>query len=112
METSKIETKKPSWLKINKEQAEELVVKLAKEGKSPEKIGLILRDQHGIPTTRVYGIKLNKILKQKSIEVNPDLNNINKKTEKVKKHLEKHKHDTSAKKALIKREAMLKKARK
>ncbi|MEM2455020.1 MAG: 30S ribosomal protein S15, partial [Candidatus Bathyarchaeia archaeon] len=39
----------PAWCKYTPEEVVALVVKLAKEGNSPSKIGVILRDQYGIP---------------------------------------------------------------
>ena len=64
----KEEEKKPSWIKLKPKEVEDLVVDLAKKGESPAKIGLILRDKHGIPKTKVFGKKIKQILDQKGIE--------------------------------------------
>ncbi|MBC7119337.1 MAG: 30S ribosomal protein S15, partial [Methanobacteriaceae archaeon] len=40
---------KPDWVEYSNEEIEELIIKLYKEGNPPSKIGIILRDQHGIP---------------------------------------------------------------
>ena len=42
----------PSWLNQSRDQVSSLVVKLAKDGLSPSKIGLKLRDEHGIPLVK------------------------------------------------------------
>lgn len=43
----------PKWVEQSKEEAEELVVKLAKDGMTPSQIGVALRDQYGIPSARM-----------------------------------------------------------
>jgi small subunit ribosomal protein S15 len=78
------------------------VVELSKEGNSSEKIGLILRDKYGIPRVKLYGKKIEKILKENNLEANSEFHNIQRKTEKLKKHFERNKHDYSSKKSLIK----------
>ncbi len=91
---------KPLWLKMTLEEVETLAEKLAKEGHTAEKIGLILRDQYGIPTTKVFGKKLGKILQEKGLQNNADTVNIEKKFQRIKKHLEKHHKDNKSKRAL------------
>ena len=39
----------PKWVSINPNSVGELIVKLAKKGLTPSQIGVLLRDQHGIP---------------------------------------------------------------
>ena len=54
----------PRWVKYKKGEIEELVAKYAKEGKSSSEIGLILRDQYGIPLIkRATGKKTSQIMK-------------------------------------------------
>lgn len=43
----------PEWVSMSKEEIEQTVVKLAKEGQSASKIGLILRDQYAVPSVRL-----------------------------------------------------------
>ncbi|MBI2449837.1 30S ribosomal protein S15 [Candidatus Pacearchaeota archaeon] len=92
--------KNPSWNKIKYEEVEKLVIEMAKHGMSLEMIGLVLRDKYGIPTARVYGKKLGKILKEHGLEQKSDLAYVNKKLETLKKHLEKNKHDKKSKRKL------------
>jgi small subunit ribosomal protein S15 len=91
---------KPVWLKTSLKDVEDIVEKLAKQDITPEKIGLILRDRYGIPTTRIYGKKLGKILKEKGIYNDSELTNLEKKQEKLKQHLEKNKQDKKSRRAL------------
>ena len=54
---------KPEWTEYSNEEIEELVLKLRKEGKSTSVIGVILRDQYGIPDVKtVTGNKITAIL--------------------------------------------------
>jgi small subunit ribosomal protein S15 len=100
---------KPVWLKHTKEQAEELVIELAKKGLTSEKIGLVLKDTYGIPSTRVFGIKLAQILKEHKLYSNADIVNTEKKLDRLKKHLSKHIQDKKSKRAFMTREARLNK---
>ena len=102
---------RPLWLKIKSEEVEDLVVKLSKEGNTSEKIGLILRDQYGIPTTKLYGKRISQILMEKGITQSADLVNIEKKFERIKKHLEKHHTDRKSKRALSIRTARVRKVK-
>ncbi len=95
---SKLE--KPLWLKTPLEEVEVLIEKLAKEGHTTEKIGLILRDQYGIPTTRVYGKKLGDLLRQKDLYKDANISNTEKKLEVIKQHLKNHSKDRKSKRVL------------
>jgi small subunit ribosomal protein S13e len=45
-------------------QVDELIIKAAKKGQKPSQIGVLLRDQHGIPLVKsVTGSKILRILK-------------------------------------------------
>ena len=101
-----MEAKKPEWLKTSLEELENIVIELAKQGIAAEKIGLILRDQYGIPTVRVYGKKIYEIIKEKlNIKKQDDFQNINKKIEVIKAHLAKNRQDRKVKKNLMSCEA-------
>src|SRR5262245_10449620 len=66
-EETKEKTSKPSWVKMKSEELEKIVVDLAKKGESPAKIGLILRDTHGVPKAKLLGKKITHILKEHGI---------------------------------------------
>src|SRR3989338_222885 len=42
-----------AWVGTPKDQVLEIIGKLAKEGKSEAQIGQVLRDQYGVPSTKV-----------------------------------------------------------
>ncbi|OYT41960.1 30S ribosomal protein S15 [Candidatus Pacearchaeota archaeon ex4484_26] len=101
---------KPLWVKYGKEEVESIVLKLAKQGMQAAKIGLILRDVYGIPLVKpITGKSISKILKEKNLLAKePDeVSNLIKRANKLKKHIEKNKHDVVAKRGLQLTEAKI-----
>ena len=93
----------PTWVKKTPEEVEELVVKLAKEGKRSSEIGLILRDQHGVPDVKaITGRKVARILKDHNLHPKfpQDLMDLMKRAVKLRKHLEKNPKDLHNKRGL------------
>lgn len=80
--------------KITQKEFEKMILDLAKTGLTAEKIGEELRKQKIHP--QEYGKKISKILKESNLYVSPDLKNVEKKFEIIKKHLEKNKQDKRA----------------
>ncbi len=82
---------------------EKIIVELAKQGVPPSKIGLILRDQYGVPSIRkATGKKLVQILKEHNLapEIPEDLFNLMKRAVNLHEHLTKHKKDKHSKRGL------------
>ncbi len=96
---------KASWVTAKPEEVKEKILELAKQGMPAEKIGLVLRDQHGIPKAKLLGIKISKVLRAANIEVNSELVNNQKKIENLGKHAVKNKHDYKAQRSLVKHSA-------
>ncbi len=93
----------PKWLKYKKEEVENLVVKLAKEKIPSAQIGIILRDQYGIPDVKaITGKSISKIMKENKVypEIPEDLLFLMKKAVRLREHLEKHKKDKTSKRGL------------
>lgn len=99
-EKLKASKEKPDWLKTSNKEIEEIVVKLAKQGLTSEKIGLELRDKHGIPKTKLLGKKISQILKENDLHQDATYVNLERKKESIIKHLDKNKQDQRAKRAL------------
>ena len=93
---------KASWVKYKPEEIEEIIVKLAKSGNSSAKIGLILRDQYGIPTLRLNKAKISQVLKKHNIypEIPDDLFDLFRKAVKLYSHMDKNKKDYTSKRGL------------
>ena len=87
---------KPTWVKMKEPELKKLIAELA-EKNAPSKIGMILRDQYGIPTTKVFGKKLKAYMQELGIERNEDLENAERKVEKMKEHLKTNITDRKAK---------------
>jgi small subunit ribosomal protein S15 len=97
--TKPVKKTKPNWIRYDKKEIEQLIVKLSKTGKSSSEIGIILRDTYGVPDVKfLVGKKINKILQENNLQskLPEDLMALIKKQIKITKHLEKNKQDKPA----------------
>lgn len=93
---------KPVWLKTSEEELKKIIAELS-EKYSPAQLGLILRDQYGIPTARLYGKKLTAYLKEiGKYDKKDELKNIIKKLDKLEDHFKSNAQDKRAKHKLQK----------
>ena len=93
----------PSWTGYKPKEVELLIVKLGKEGKTPSRIGLHLRDVYGIPDVKTLKKKkITHILKQKKQldEIPEDLMALIKKSVEIRQHREENHKDMTAKRGL------------
>ncbi|MCD6547687.1 MAG: 30S ribosomal protein S15 [Nanoarchaeota archaeon] len=93
----------PTWVKHKPFELEKLVVKLAKEGLPPSKIGIVLRDSYGVPSVKaITNKKITKILEENGLKpkIPEDLASLIKKVIELLKHIEKNKKDMVAKRGL------------
>lgn len=91
--------KKPTWMGYSPKEVEQLVIKLAKAGKPPAEIGLILRDSYGIPDVKaVTKTRINKILIDNNIKapLPPDFLSLIKRHISMMKHVSANNHDSSS----------------
>ncbi len=101
--TRPISKRPPIWCKYAPEEVEALVVKLAKEENPPSKIGIILRDQYGIPLVKsITGKTVSKILSEAGLSqpFPEDLDNLIKKATRLRSHLGRNKGDLANKRSL------------
>jgi small subunit ribosomal protein S13e len=94
----------PSWMEVSVDDICDQIIKLAKKGMHPSQIGVLLRDQHGIPQVKsITGNKILRILKKNGLapEIPEDLYHLIKKAVNVRKHLEIFTADKGAKYRLI-----------
>jgi small subunit ribosomal protein S15 len=102
--------RRPSGVSAGK--VEELVVKLAKDGNSTSKIGIILRDQYGVPSVKQeVGKSVVQILEAHGIkhELPEDLMNLIKKAIALRRHLARNRRDRISKHGLEVIEARIQK---
>ncbi len=93
----------PSWIRYGAKEIEMLIIKLAKEGHAPSKIGLILRDSYGIPLLKqITGKNITKLLKEKNLlpKLPEDVLALIKRSIAIRKHVEKNNKDETAKRGL------------
>jgi len=94
---------KPEWIEYSNEEIEELILKLRKEGNSTSMIGIILRDQYGIPDVKVVtGKKITKILEDhgQELEYPEDLMNLIRKAVNIRDHLNENPKDLHTRRGL------------
>ena len=102
-ETRPVSKRPPAWCRYAAEEVEALIVKLSKDGYSPSKIGIILRDQHGIPLSKPITEKsVSQILKERNLYSTypEDLENLLRKASRLHVHQDKNKSDLHNKRAL------------
>ncbi len=101
----------PSWLKYKPKEVELLIVKFAKEGKSPSQIGTYLRDEYGIPDVGLVAKKtISEVLEDKGLlrEIPEDLMALIRKAVLIRKHLDSNALDRTAKRGLQLTESKIK----
>ncbi len=110
-EKPKLEKLDISALKKEDKKIFEVIEKLAKEGISKSKIGLILRDSYGVPKSKFIGKKIGVTLKEKGMEsdIPEDFSDLLKRSDELRRHLDKNKQDKSAKRGLQIVESKIKK---
>ena len=94
---------RPEWVTYSNEEIEEMILKFNKEGKSTSEIGIILRDQYGIPKVKdVTGERITEILKRnnQANEYPEDLMNLIKRAVNIRDHLNENPKDIHSKRGL------------
>ena len=94
----------PTWVRYKEKEIELLVVRLAKEGKTPSQIGIALRDTYGVPNVKLLAKKdVTQILKEKKLlpSIPEDLQSLIRRSVAIHKHLERNAKDETAKRGLL-----------
>jgi len=93
----------PRWVSYKKAEVEKIVVKLAKEGYTSAKIGLMLRDRYGIPSVKlITGKSIKQIMMEAGVypKYPEDLLDLLKRAVNLRNHLAAHKKDYTSKRNL------------
>ena len=93
----------PAWCKYGPDEVEAFVIKLSKEENPPSKIGVILRDQYGIPLVKpIVGKSIKQIILDSGIEISipEDLNNLLQKASTLSRHLNRNRADVLNRRSL------------
>jgi small subunit ribosomal protein S15 len=102
-EVRPVSKRAPGWCKYQPEEVEALIVKLAKEGSSPSRIGTVLRDQYSVPLAKaIVGKRVMKVLKENDLapSLPEDLSSLLNKAGSLSLHLEKNRTDLYNRRAL------------
>ncbi len=100
----------PKWVRYSVDEIGTLVAELARLGYTPSMIGIILRDQYGIPLVKsVTGMKLEKILEKNGVKypIPEDLLRLMAKAINLRRHLQEHPKDYTSKRGLIEVESKI-----
>lgn len=92
------DTGRHEWITQSDDEISDLVVQMKSEGLSKAEIGVKLRDQYAIPSTKsIVGKKISVMLKEKGQGegIPEDLQNLINKYKNVSKHIALNKNDTS-----------------
>ncbi|MFA6804384.1 MAG: 30S ribosomal protein S15 [Candidatus Methanomethylophilaceae archaeon] len=93
----------PSWVPLSATEIEDLIVSFAKEGMVSAKIGLILRDQYGVPNVKLAtGKTVTEIMKEKGVAATlpEDLSNLMRRAINLSVHMRDNKGDVANKRGL------------
>ena len=88
--------KAPDWSSLDTKEVEETIVKMAREGRTAAYIGLLLRDQYGIPNVQLAtGKSMLQILEANSVapQIPEDLQNLMKRAVQLRAHLDNNPKD-------------------
>jgi small subunit ribosomal protein S15 len=98
------------WVSYSEDEVARLVVKLAKDGLQPAQVGLVLRDQYGIPSVKAAAKKtVTQILADNKLlpAIPQDLFNLLRRAVRLRAHLERNKRDAHSIRGLELLESMV-----
>lgn len=101
--TRPIASEVASICSLKEEQIESLIVELVKRGYQQSMIGTILRDQYGVPLTKLVIDKtISEVLKEKNLAptIPEDLANLIRRATRARRHLEEHPKDKFSRRGL------------
>ena len=94
----------PHWLNYKQEEVEQLIANKYQKGLTKSQIGIVLRDQYGIPSTKEIAKKnISTILKDRGIseDLPEDLIALYRKSVKLHMHVDKQKKDKHSVRSLV-----------
>ena len=93
----------PAWSNTDSAAITKIILELRKDGASSAKIGLVLRDRHGVPDVKLAtGKRIGTILRENKLatEIPEDLRDLMSKALGLRKHLAENKKDLHNKRQL------------
>lgn len=93
----------PEWVPLTATEIEDLIVQFTENGMVSARIGLVLRDQYGVPNVRLAtGKTVTEIMKEKGVMPNlpEDLSNLMRRAITLNVHIKNNRGDVSNKRGL------------
>jgi len=93
----------PAWVPLNATEIEDLIVKLAKDSLISARIGLILRDQYGVPDVKLAtGKTITEIMEEKGVApaLPEDISSLMRRAISLNVHVRENKGDASNRRGL------------
>lgn len=103
-------TENPEWVPLTATEIEDLIVKFTEEGMVSARIGLVLRDQYGVPNVKLAtGKTVTQIMKDKNVmpKLPEDLSNLMRRAISLNVHLKTNRGDVSNQRGLALIEAKI-----
>ena len=89
-------TQKPDWIEADKQKITSLIVERYNKGISTSRIGIELRDMHGVPDLKTaFGTSMYEVLKENGVKMDypEDIVNLMRKAVRLHRHLSTRKKD-------------------
>jgi small subunit ribosomal protein S15 len=96
-------TENPEWVPLSATEIEDLIVRFTEQGYTSARIGLVLRDQYGVPDIRLAtGKTATEIMREKGVmpDLPEDLSNLMRRAISLNVHVKSHKGDFSNQRGL------------
>jgi small subunit ribosomal protein S15 len=91
-------TENPEWVPLGATEIEDLIVQFTEHGMTSAKIGLVLRDQYGVPSVRLAtGKTVTEIMKEKGVmpKLPEDLSNLMRRAISLNVHVKNNRGDVA-----------------
>jgi small subunit ribosomal protein S15 len=103
-------TTRPDWIEMDKKDIEKLVIDLYNKGYTTSRIGILLRDTHGVPDVKTaMGKSMYEILKENKMKMDypEDIFNLMKRAVRMHRHMDDNHKDVHNKRQLQLTEAKI-----
>lgn len=98
-----LKTEVPEWVSLGPKEIEEQIVRLTKDGVSSSKIGMVLRDQYGVPSVKlVLGKSISDVMIENNLrpKLPEDLTSLMRKAVNLNNHMSDNHKDISNRRSL------------
>jgi small subunit ribosomal protein S15 len=108
--TRPVSKRPPNWIIYQPDEVKALIINMAREGRTQSEIGMILRDEHGVPLVKTFlGMGIREVLEEAGVasEIPEDLYNLMVRANGLRRHVERNPKDYSNKRGLQRTESLI-----